>query len=154
MNDDSRLETSYIRPITTGGDANQLKKAILEVTGNDEENCRLNITPTPTEAELDELASWTREWIYDDVLVNTSISSAIAMVRYVMKTRQWKRFFDNAVRNHGDAGKEVILETLYDFCAELNRHQKKISARERRAKQAADRTRKSREAHQDVGQVA
>lgn len=109
------------------------------MTETTEEHSCPAIAPTPTEAELDELESSTKDFIYDEILNGGCLSSGIATVRYVSKSRDWKRFVEDGARTYGDAGKEVILETLHPFCERLSRERRAENARERRAKQKADR---------------
>jgi hypothetical protein len=118
------------------------------MTDKHEELSRPDVEPMPTEAELDELAAWTQEWVFDDILFNTTPSRGITAVRHVLKTRQWQQFANDTVRTHGEVGKELILEVLHDVCTEHVRQQRVISSRERRAKQAEDRAKKRREEQQ------
>ena len=90
---------------------------------------RLEIEPMiPTEDDLDDLAAYTQEWAFDDVLRYIPMCYHRTMFRRTIQSWQWQEFARDTIRIYGDVGTEVILERLGEVCEEHIRQQRELRA--------------------------
>ncbi len=101
------------------------------------QNLRRNIShtpvkPTPTEAELNELAAWTQEWIFDDVIRFIPLRYCRTMFRRAWYSPEVQNFLSDTRRTYGAEGVKVVSDTLQYVCDEHITQQRALRASEKR----------------------